>query len=106
MITLFWLLVGHAVCDYPWQGDFLARGKNHRQPLDGIPWQWCLVWHSLIHGGAVAYVTGSVQLGLIEYSVHCLIDYLKCDGRTSFNTDQWLHVACKVVWALVIVHSR
>jgi hypothetical protein len=30
MMTLLLLLAGHAVCDYPLQGDFLARGKNHK----------------------------------------------------------------------------
>jgi hypothetical protein len=27
------LFAGHALCDYPLQGDFLARGKNHCNPI-------------------------------------------------------------------------
>lgn len=98
MVMLFWLLVGHAIADYPLQGDFLARGKNHRAPLSGIPWWQCLVWHAVMHGGAVALVTGSVPLGVAEIVIHCGIDYGKCDGWFGFNVDQALHVACKVMW--------
>ena len=97
-MTLFWLIVGHAVADYPLQGDFLARGKNHRQPLPGVPWWQCLVWHAAMHAGAVALATGSVALGCAEFVVHCAIDYGKCDGRYGFNADQALHVACKFAW--------
>ena len=53
-VGLLWLLLcGHALCDYPLQGDFLARGKNHTDPIPGIPWVHCLVAHALIHGGMV-----------------------------------------------------
>jgi hypothetical protein len=98
METLFWMLVGHGVADYPLQGDFLARGKNHKAPLPGVPWQQCLVWHAAIHAGAVAFATESVALGCAEFAAHVAIDYGKCDGRYGFNTDQSLHVACKVLW--------
>ena len=101
MVMLFWMLVGHGVADYPLQGDFLARGKNHKAPLPGVPWQQCLVWHAAIQAGAVALATGSVSLGCAEFVVHVLIDYGKCDGRYGFNFDQALHVACKVLWAVL-----
>jgi hypothetical protein len=32
------LLVVHALCDYPLQGGFLARGKNEINPIPGVPW--------------------------------------------------------------------
>lgn len=99
---LFWLLVGHAVADYPLQGDFLSKAKNHRAPIPGIDWWIALLNHAVIHGGAVALITGSLVLGLIETVVHCAIDWLKCDGRTSFRTDQALHVVCKIVWVVVL----
>lgn len=102
LVLLFWLLVGHALADYPLQGDFLAKAKNHRSPIPGVDWWIALANHALIHGGAVALVTGSVTLGLAETGVHCWIDWLKCDGRTTFRTDQALHVACKVGWAVAI----
>lgn len=102
MVLFFWLLVGHAVADYPLQGDFLARGKNHTAPIPGIPWQQCLFWHALMHGGAVALITGSVALGVAETLIHVGIDYGKCAGRYGFNVDQGLHVACKALWAVVV----
>jgi hypothetical protein len=98
---LFLLLATHAVCDYPLQGDFLSRGKNHRSPLPGVPWYQCLTAHALIHGGAVALVTGSVWLGVAEFVLHASIDYGKCDGRYGFDADQGLHVACKAAWAVL-----
>jgi hypothetical protein len=94
----FWLMVGHAVADYPLQGDFLARAKNHRLPVPGMPWQIALFMHALMHGGAVALITGSVALGVAETVVHMGIDWLKCEGRTGLTTDQLLHVACKIGW--------
>ncbi len=97
----FWLIVGHAVADYPLQGDFLAKAKNHRAPLSGIPWKQALFWHAVIHGGAVAGITGSLPLGLAEVLSHASIDWLKCDGRIGFNADQLLHVGCKVAWVLI-----
>jgi hypothetical protein len=103
MDLLFWLVVGHSVADYPLQGDFLARGKNHSAPLPGVPWLICLMAHAAIHAGAVALATGSVALGCAEFVIHCAIDYGKCDGRFGFVTDQILHVGCKVVWVVCAV---
>lgn len=102
MTLFFWLMVGHAVADYPLQGDFLARAKNHTAPIPGIPWQQALFWHALMHGGAVALITHSVALGLAETFVHMTIDFCKCQGWADFNADQALHVTCKVAWALYV----
>lgn len=99
---LFLLLAAHALCDYPLQGDFLSRGKNHRNPLPGVPWYQCLLAHALIHGGAVAVLTGSLGLGCAEFAAHVLIDYGKCDGWFGFNFDQALHVACKILWVALL----
>jgi hypothetical protein len=93
----FYLLVGHAIADYPLQGNFLAKGKNHTSPLPGFPWQIILFLHALIHAGFVAYLTHSTGAGLFELGMHFMIDYLKCDGRTSFVEDQLLHILCKVI---------
>ncbi len=89
------------MCDYPLQGDFLSRGKNHRAPIPGVPWYQCLVAHSLIHGGMVALLTGSIWLGLAEVACHAAIDYSKCDGRFGFYVDQALHAGCKMLWAVI-----
>jgi hypothetical protein len=99
-MMLFLLLAGHAVCDYPLQGDFLARGKNHRRPIPGVPWWQCLFAHAMIHGGAVALITNNVWLGLAETLVHIVIDFGKCSNWYGFNADQTLHVLCKLLWAV------
>lgn len=101
--TLIFLLAGHALCDYPLQGDFLARGKNHKQPIAGVPWQQCLWAHAAIHGGMVALVTGVWWLGLAECLVHAIIDHEKCAEGLTFNQDQALHVAFKFAWFLVAI---
>lgn len=106
MNILWWLIVAHAVCDFPLQGDFLARGKNHRAPLAGVPWIVCLFAHSLIHGGAVALVTGNVLLGAAETAAHAWLDWAKCDGRYGFAVDQGLHILSKCVWILVLIPLR
>lgn len=97
---LFLLLAAHAVCDYPLQGDFLARAKNRMAPIPGVPWFQALGAHALIHGGAVALITGVWWLGLCEAIAHAWIDDRKCRGSISFNEDQVRHVLCKVVWVI------
>jgi len=96
------LLVWHAVADYPLQGDFLAKAKNRAMPAHGVPWWQALGAHSLIHAGGVAFLTGSLPLGIVELIAHAAIDDSKCTGKISYNTDQLLHVACKLVYALTL----
>lgn len=103
LTTLFALLVGHALADYPLQGDFLARAKNHRAPIAGVPWYQALGAHALIHGGMVWAITGLWWLGAMEIAAHALIDFSKCQGAIGFNGDQFLHVACKVAYAGILV---
>lgn len=103
MMLVFLLLAAHALCDYPLQGDFLSRTKNRSNPLPGVPWYQALGAHALIHGGAVAVLTGFWWLGVAEVIAHFVIDDAKCCGRLSFNQDQLLHVACKLWWAVAAV---
>lgn len=100
---LWWMIVGHAVCDYPLQGDFLAKGKNRKNPIPGVPWFICLLAHSLIHGGMVALVTGSIFLGIAETGWHAVIDLLKCEGVFGFKFDQFLHIFFKMIWAFAAI---
>jgi hypothetical protein len=100
MIELFALMVaGHALADYPLQGDFLAKAKNHAAPIPGVPFYQALGAHSAIHAGFVGVITGSIWLALAEFTIHTATDYAKCDGRISYNTDQAIHIGCKVAWA-------
>lgn len=94
------LLVGHAVADYPLQGDFLSRAKSYKNPIPGIDWWIALTMHCLIHAGAVWFITNSVTLAACEFFAHFAIDTAKCGGYISFRTDQLLHIACKIAIAL------
>ena len=105
-MMLLLLFAAHALCDYPLQGDFLARGKNHRLPLPCVPWYQCLFAHALIHAGAVAVITRNPVLGVLELVSHLVIDYGKCSEWYGFNEDQAFHYACKVAWFLVMVLGK
>lgn len=95
------LVASHALCDYPLQGDFLAKGKNRTAPIPGIPWWQLLGAHAAIHGGAVGLITGIWWLGLLEFAAHFVIDDLKCRSRLTFSQDQALHLICKVAWVAI-----
>ncbi|MNR45031.1 hypothetical protein D3C85_1638410 [compost metagenome] len=96
---LFFLVAAHALCDYPLQGDFLAKAKDRNTDIGKIFWPHALGAHSMIHGGAVALITGSVGLGVAEVVAHAITDFLKCEKRISLNVDQAIHLICKAVWA-------
>ncbi|MCA0318192.1 MAG: DUF3307 domain-containing protein [Proteobacteria bacterium] len=104
MVAFLAMLIAHAVCDYPLQGDWLSKAKNHNLSLvpGEVIWPHALAAHAGIHAGAVWFLTGSIVLGALEFVAHCLIDWAKCDGRLSYNQDQALHVLCKVVWAVLL----
>jgi hypothetical protein len=116
------LLLAHFVCDYPLQGDFLARAKNPANPVAGVPWTQAMLAHCAIHAGGVYLATGSWGLALAELVAHGLIDTAKCMGmlgrsgeytadrlvwdghaadRRAFHIDHLLHLACKVWWFLL-----
>src|SRR5690606_16718402 len=103
LVLFLALIAAHAVCDYPLQGDFLARAKNRSAPIPGVPWWQALGAHAAIHGGAVGWITGHWWLGVLEAVTHAITDDLKCRGRLTFNQDQAVHVACKVLWAAIAV---
>ena len=104
--TLLLLLAGHALCDYPLQGEFLALGKNRHTKLGamegGTMWLHLLTAHAAIHGGMVALVTGRPDLAVAEFVIHWLTDWAKCEGKISLHTDQAIHVACKIAWVAII----
>lgn len=123
------LMIAHAVCDYPWQGEFLAKAKSRVSPIPGFPWWQALGAHALIHGGAVWLVTAVAivlsslaqghdlasafhaatlcfWLGALEFAAHAVTDDAKCNGRLSLNQDQAIHAACKALWVLVVVWSQ
>jgi len=102
-MMLLLLLAGHALADYPLQGDFLAKAKNRLSPLPGVPWYHGLFPHAAIHAGVVALVTGIWWLGVAEFIIHAATDDAKCCGKIGFDTDQAIHVACKIAWWAIAV---
>lgn len=104
MLTTFIVLFGillffHFLADYPLQGDFLAKAKNHSDPIPHVPWRHALFAHSFIHAGFVYLATGQILFFFGELISHAYIDYKKCSGEYTYNRDQTLHILCKLVWA-------
>jgi len=104
-MTLFLLMVGHAVSDFALQSESMARGKNRNRKTEPPPgakyqptWHYWLTAHALVHGGAVAIVTGSLGLGIAETVVHWVTDFGKCENWYGIHTDQGIHVGSKVMW--------
>lgn len=96
------LLAAHALCDYPLQGDFLAKAKNPTQPIPGVPW-WCaMAAHCAIHAGAVLLLTSSLIAACFEFVAHWVTDVAKCRGEIGFVADQAAHVAFKVAFVAVL----
>jgi hypothetical protein len=104
------LLIAHALCDHPLQGQFLALHKNrHYRPQNtDLPpntlWLYCLSAHSLIHAGGVWLVTGSYLLAIVELTLHWLIDFLKEEKIISLHIDQLLHMICKAAYILALTY--
>lgn len=106
MIDLFAkLLIGHALCDYPLQGDFIGKYKSpwSLSPVHGtMIWPYLLTSHALIQAGAVLAITGNHWLALVEFFLHWWIDFGKCAGLFGFHADQWMHIACKLGYAIAL----
>ena len=112
-IAFFALAIGHAFSDFAWQSEFMAVNKNKnlvpKDTDDGKPssmWLHVLSAHCLVHAGSVWLILGSLKLAwavaLFEFVIHWMIDYCKCEGRTSFNIDQFLHYLCKALYVAAI----
>jgi hypothetical protein len=98
-ITLFLLCGVHFLCDFPLQGQYLSDTKNP-WGKNNAHWPISMLAHVTIHGLGVFAVTGSLALVALEMLYHAFIDFTKCRGLIGFNTDQLLHLSCKVAWAL------
>jgi hypothetical protein len=105
------LMMGHALADFALQSPDMAKGKNRNRKPDMavVPpgqtyqptWVYWLTAHALIHGLVVWLITGQWWLAVAETVAHWLIDFGKCDNYYGIHVDQGLHVACKVLWAIV-----
>lgn len=105
LTSLALMLVAHALADYPLQGDWLSKAKNRTlTPVAGSNiWSGAMACHAGIHAFGVYLATGSWVLAMGELAAHAVIDDAKCRGVIGYNADQALHVACKVVWAVLLV---
>jgi len=103
LYLLMMLCAGHALCDYPLQGQFLSSAKNHKNPVEGIPAWQAMLAHCFIHMGMVLLITGSLSLAMAELVIHYFTDYAKCEGWINFYEDQAIHYTCKFVWACIAV---
>lgn len=106
----FALIIGHALADYPLQGNFLALHKNrhYRDASRELPpclWVHCLLAHSLIHAGFVWVLTGRVFFAVAELLAHAFLDFIKCEKHTNFNLDQLLHMTCKALYVVALVQG-
>ncbi len=113
-VVYFAFLIGHAIADYPLQGEFLATAKNHRLPPEQTPrgfentrglWFHCLTAHALIHAGFVWAISGLFVLGLVEFVLHWVVDFSKSAGLTNFHVDQFLHIAAKGAYVAAIYYQ-
>ena len=62
-LMLLALVIGHALCEYPLQGDYLAKNKNRHINTSG-GWWLDMLAHCLIQSGMVWLITGMWELGL------------------------------------------
>lgn len=100
LTKLLLLCAGHALCDYPLQGEYLALSKNHTVST-GKNWPLAMFAHALIHAGMVYLITHSLWMAFAELAIHAVTDWSKCDGRIGSGTDQAIHYACKLLWAVL-----
>lgn len=100
VVLLGILLFFHFLADYPLQGDFLAKAKNHVTPIPNVDWRQALFAHSFIHAGFVFLATGQILFFFGELIAHAYIDYKKNAGDLTFNQDQFLHIGLKVLWTV------
>ncbi|HEY1053003.1 MAG TPA: DUF3307 domain-containing protein [Prosthecobacter sp.] len=105
--VIFLLCAGHALMDYPLQGEFLSTCKNRHllrernDPTRPVHiWPICMTAHCLLHAVAVWAVTGCFILCVIEFVLHWIIDAAKCENWTTFTQDQLLHVICKIAYVI------
>ena len=87
------LLCTHFLLDFAIQGDFVAKYKARIvDEKENVFWKWVLTAHAASHTLPVLLLTQSVLLGLLMFTSHFIIDFLKCEQKIDFNQDQTLHI--------------
>ncbi len=106
---LWWLIVGHFIADFVLQTETIALNKrrvagphDRSKVVAAVPWYFWMTAHAMTHGLAVFFVTYSSILAVVETVLHFFIDWGKCAGYYGLKVDQALHIACKIIWAVII----
>ena len=103
MDTLFWLLAGHFIGDFPFQSEWMAREKGRSWEVNG--------YHALVYTATLFVVAaiGNVALPpqalLVFLLSHFLIDPLKARWGIipSIWIDQLLHLAVIGIVAVTLL---
>ncbi len=109
LLSIFtFLIASHFVADYVFQTDAIAVGKNHKISKEHltVPWYYWLFAHSVVHALGVYFVTQSISLFYLELVSHFAIDFSKCNKWIGLHTDQFLHIACKVLYVFIIFSNK
>lgn len=101
---LFLLIFAHSLADYPLQGTFLSGAKNRNTDVGKVFWPHALFAHSMIHGGFVLLITGSIWFASAEVIIHGFTDWMKCEQKITLTVDQMIHLMCKIAWAAGTVY--
>ena len=100
MKIFFLLLCVHALTDFQLQNGAMWHFKKRR--VSDRWWHW-LTAHALICGGGVYVVTQCLPLAICEVFLHWMIDFCKGEECISFQTDQILHLACRIVYVIILM---
>ena len=109
VLTFIYLMAGHFLCDYALQGDFMARAKNHRNPIVGVPAWMVMLSHAWIQAAAtggvflIAYHNKWFAITIFgaELYAHWTMDRWKCEGKATYSQDQYGHAFCKLLYVFL-----
>lgn len=91
---LFKLGIAHAVTDLALQGpQFEAKLPTNKM------WPYVLTAHALVNAGGVMVVTGSTELGVLEFIWHFCTDFCRTRNWLGTHGDQFSHAVSKLTWA-------
>ncbi|BAW19236.1 hypothetical protein [Ralstonia phage RP31] len=104
-VLLFILIAGHCFGDFVFQGDFMAKTKNHKLEPDPCFWVPVLLAHCMVHALLVLLITGVFWTAIVMLVTHILIDFAKCQGwlgkgGLAFLADQLLHLFVVIMIAV------
>jgi hypothetical protein len=108
---LFQMIIGHAMADFVLQPDAMGFGKNRNNDAQRTKgalfphWYYWMTAHALVHAGAVYLLTANAIIGLIEFVLHWIIDFSKCEGWFNVHVDQALHIVCKISYCGLIYYG-